>query len=111
MDVRTFLLAAAQDPAVVMHCRQTLDGSRLCQSVELHRPGGTIWEAYARAIQLPAEAGPRARLLLDATVVLDLAAGAVAAADTARQARGFAVDQLTLAAQSYDRHLPPAARG
>lgn len=110
MDIRMPLRLADQDPASVMRCRQTLDGSRLSQSVELHRPGGTIWEAYTRAIQLPAEAGPRARLMLDATTVLDLAAGAIAAADAARQARGFAVDQLSLGGRSYDRHLP-AVRG
>jgi hypothetical protein len=62
-------------------------GDRLCQNVEIRRPDGSVWNAYARELPLPAEPEAAARLARTASSVLGLAMDAVAAADTARLGR------------------------
>ena len=79
-------------PAGQVERRQQRDGDRLRQTVEVHRPDGSIWTAYARQLALPAEPGEADRATRQASCVLGLLAQAVAAADTARQARGTMLD-------------------
>ena len=71
---------------------QHRDGARLRQTVEVHRRDGSVWTAYARQSVLPADPGEADRATRQASCVLGLLAQAVAAADTARQARGTMLD-------------------
>ena len=68
--------------------RQARDGSRLRQTVAIHRPDGSVWTAYDRDLTLPADPAAAARATELAASVLALAAMAVAAASNAREARG-----------------------
>lgn len=68
--------------------RQRRDGGRLQQTVEVRRRDGSVWIAYDRQLALPADPTEAGRAMNQAACVLDLLAGAVAAADNARQARG-----------------------
>jgi hypothetical protein len=68
--------------------RQERMGERLRQTVEIRRRDGSVWTAYARQLALPADPGEAERATEQASCVLNLLAQAVAAADTARQARG-----------------------
>lgn len=82
-----------------VQCHQTLDRGLLHQSIELRRPGGTVWTAHARTLPLPTEATGQARMIRDATVVLGLAAAAILATEQAREARAFGIDQRITAAE------------
>ncbi len=66
---------------------QDVVAGELRQAVDLRRPDGTVWRAYTRNLALPEEASAVARLVREATIILDLAARAIAAADTARAGR------------------------
>jgi hypothetical protein len=72
--------------------RQLRNGDHLNQTVEVRRRDGSVWTAYARQLALPADPGEADRTTELASCVLDLLARAVAAADTARQARGAMLD-------------------
>ncbi|WP_137126145.1 hypothetical protein [Roseomonas sp. HF4] len=67
---------------------QDICASTLRQVVELRRPDGSVWRAYERHVVLPDDATKSGRVVREATTILALAAGAVAASDTARIARG-----------------------
>jgi hypothetical protein len=88
----TTTLGVAPIPGGQVERRQQRDGARLCQSVEVHRRDGSVWTAYARQLALPTDPGEADRATRQASCVLGLLAQAVAAADTARQARGTMLD-------------------
>lgn len=71
---------------------QHSDGTSLSQTVELRRPDGSVWTAYARRHPLPTDPAAASRATGQATSILTLLAGAVAAVDIARQARGVMLD-------------------
>ena len=74
-------------PTTEVRTRQLLDHDALDQRVDVLRPDGTVWTAYARRLELPLEAGRRRALLAEAATVLHLAATAVASCERARDAR------------------------
>ena len=84
-------LTVAPIPGGQVERRQQREGAHLSQTVEIRRRDGSVWTAYARQVALPTDPGEADRSdeagLLG---VLTLLAQAVAAADTARQARGYA---------------------
>jgi hypothetical protein len=88
-------LGVATIPGGQVERRQQRDGARLRQTVEVHRRDGSVWTAYARQLALPADPGEADRATRQASCVLGLLAQAVAAADTARQARGTMLDSST----------------
>ena len=94
-------VAMAMIPGGQVERRQQRDGARLNQSVEVRRRDGSVWRAYARQLALPADPGEADRATEQAARVLDLLVQAVAAADTARQARG--------AMLAWDASPPPWA--
>jgi hypothetical protein len=81
-------VAVATVPSGRIERRQQREGGRLCQTVEIRRRDGSVWTAYARQLALPADPGEADRATEQATHVLALLAAALAAADTAREARG-----------------------
>ncbi|MCB4824577.1 hypothetical protein [Roseicella aerolata] len=80
-------IAVATIPGGRVEQRQCRDGAQLRQTVEIRRHGGPVWTAYARRFALPADPGEAERATGQATHVLALFAQAMAAADTAREAR------------------------
>jgi hypothetical protein len=85
-------VAVAAIPGGQVEQRQQREGMRLRQTVEIRRRDGSVWTAYARQFALPADPGEAARATERASHVLALLAQAVAAADTAREARGAMLD-------------------
>jgi hypothetical protein len=81
-------VGVAMIPGGQVERRQHREGARLRQTVEVHRRDGSVWTAYARQTALPTDPGEANRATEQASCVLGLLAQAVAAADTARQARG-----------------------
>lgn len=81
-------LGVAMIPGGQVERRQQRDGARLSQTIEVRRRDGSVWTAYARDLALPANPTDADRAAERAVCVLGLLAQAVAAADTARQARG-----------------------
>jgi hypothetical protein len=87
--------AISADPAIAVTTipggqveqRQCRDGAQLRQTVEVRRHGGSVWTAYERHLALPADPDEAERATWQATHVLALFAQAMAAADTAREAR------------------------
>jgi predicted Zn-dependent protease len=88
-------LGVATIPGGQVERHQQRDGDRLRQTVEVHRRDGSVWTAFARQLALPADPGEADRATRQASCVLGLLAQAVAAADTARQARGIMLDWNT----------------
>lgn len=86
------MLGVATIPGGQVERRQQRDGHRLHQSVELRRRDGSVWTAYTSNLALPADPGEADRATQQASWVLGLLAQAVAAADTARQARSVMLD-------------------
>lgn len=78
----------ASIPGGLVARRQHREGGRLRQTVEIRRHDGSVWTAYARQLALPADPGEAERATEQASHVLALLAAALAAADTAREARG-----------------------
>ena len=81
-------VGVAMIPGGQVERRQQRDGARLCQTVDVRRCDGSVWTAYTRQYVLPTDPGAADRATEQASSVLGLLAQAVAAADTARQARG-----------------------
>jgi hypothetical protein len=88
-------LAVAVIPGGQVERWQQREGARLHQSIEVRRRDGSVWTAYARQFALPADPREADRATKQASCVLELTAQAVAAADTARQARGAMLDWET----------------
>ena len=72
--------------------RQHREGASLSQTIALRRQDGSVWTAYARQHPLPSDPGAANRATREASSILMLMAQAVAAADTARQARSVMLD-------------------
>ena len=85
-------LTVAPIPGGQVERRQQREGAHLSQTVEIRRRDGSVWTAYARQVALPTDPGEADRATKQASCVLTLLAQAVAAADTARQARGMMLD-------------------
>lgn len=86
--------------------RQQRAGDRLSQVVEIRRRDGSVWTAYAREVDLPADPGEAQRTAEEASHVLALLAQAVVAADRAREARGVMLGWMASPpawAARYDR--------
>ncbi|MFC7474711.1 hypothetical protein ACFQS7_10125 [Dankookia sp. GCM10030260] len=81
-------VGVAMIPGGQVERRQLREGCRLRQTIEVHRRDGSVWTAYARQTALPKDPGEANRAAEQAACVLGLLAQAVAAADTARLARG-----------------------
>ena len=75
--------------------RQHRRGSDLLQSVELRRHDGSTWMPYLRHVALPHDTAAADRATQQASSVLRLLAQALAAAETARQARGIMAEWST----------------
>lgn len=86
------LAGAAPSGHARVEQHQHRDGHSLHQSVAFRRDDGSTWTAYSRQVALPADAAEADLTTRHAHCVLDLLARAVAAAESARCARGVMLE-------------------
>lgn len=84
-------LQGAVAPRMVEHHHRR-DGTSLHQSIELRRHDGSTWTAYSRQLLLPTDDIAAELTTRQANCVLDLLAQALAAAESARHARGVMLE-------------------